>query len=196
MRTWRVGSVLVSLGLVVATVAGCHKTSHRATTPTTATGGATTSGSALTPTSEDRVPECVDNKPENSASTYDPQRGLYATYLKSFDLGSRQLTFDVIQWLSGDAANRAYARDFGDTSGAPNDYYIVNASPKTYVATASPHAGVRILTGVVYPMRRGSLADLAVHLSNERTENGDTNPTYWITIDRGVVTDICEQYRP
>lgn len=51
--------------------------------------------------------------------------GRHPVYLKTVDLGRRTITFDLIQWYSGDDAAREAAKDHKE-SPPPNDYHIRN----------------------------------------------------------------------
>lgn len=67
-------------------------------------------------------------------------------YLKAVDVEKRRINFDVIQWLSGDDARTAYRKDNPqDRDGPPNDYYIVNQSPRTYTAGVSSNVAVNLV---------------------------------------------------
>ena len=52
-------------------------------------------------------------------------------YVTAIDVPGRTVTFDLIQFLTGQAAQDAWAGDFpDDPDGPPNDYYIVNENSR------------------------------------------------------------------
>lgn len=118
--------------------------------------------------------------------------GAHCVYLKDVDSSATTLTVDVIQWLSGDEADAAYAEERGDTSGAPNDYFIRNTSTELRtLPLASPE--VVVAWDEHGPRQRKiGLSDLPTYLDVRR----DPNPTFWITVDGGRVVRLYEQYRP
>jgi hypothetical protein len=140
----------------------------------------------------------------SSPSLYDPTHGTYAVYLTGIDPGPRTLTFDVIQWLVGDDAVQAYHRDNPeDPDGPPNDYYIVNESPKTFTSVVAQTVKVRLVrlaqTGDA-SLKPGTFDELPAYLSNPQTRDPDSNAlsffSYWLTIKDSQIVGICEQFRP
>lgn len=131
----------------------------------------------------------------SSPATFDPVGGIYAAHISAFDETSSTLTFDVVQWLTGDDAVAAYQHDEpGSTDGPPNDYYIVNESHAERTAPVAPDAAVALVrlatTGDVRP-KPGTLAELPGYLAA-----GFDETVYWLTVSDGAITGICEQYRP
>lgn len=118
--------------------------------------------------------------------------GSHRVYLKDVDLSAMTVTVDVIQWLSGDEADAAYAEETGDTSGAPNDHFIRNTSIELRtLPLASPE--VVVAWEESGPRKRKiGLGDLPAYLDLRP----DPQPTFWITVDGGSVVLLYEQYRP
>jgi hypothetical protein len=54
--------------------------------------------------------------------------GRHPVYLKTVDPDRPTITFDLIQFFTGEAATKAAAED-GEESPPPNDYYIRNVNP-------------------------------------------------------------------
>ncbi|MGH9268312.1 MAG: hypothetical protein ACRD0D_09055, partial [Acidimicrobiales bacterium] len=72
--------------------------------------------------------------------------GRYAAYLVEAEVASHTLTFDVIQFLTGEAAAEAYRQDHpDDPEGPPNDYYIVNDDPGLRTEPVSKDVRVRLV---------------------------------------------------
>jgi hypothetical protein len=145
---------------------------------TTATAVPTTAAGAPT-TSE---PAVLDN-------------GRHPVYLKTVDPGRQTITFDLIQFFTGDAAARAAAED-GQESPPPNDYYIRNVNPR--LRTLPVAAGAPITVNVLAaPSTGSSTKDVTVTLDKLATyfPNSGTAP-FWITVEQGQATRIAQQFLP
>lgn len=103
------------------------------------------------------------------------------------------IEFDVAQWLSGEAADRAAIEDGMIAPGehAENDYYIRNVNPRLRTMPVSGDAGVRVVDWDHCCEPVGSTLDaLAVR-------GFDTGrDSFWLTVASGVVVEVEEQYRP
>lgn len=133
--------------------------------------------------------------PGSSPGQFDAREGTYATKDVSFDARSSTLSFNVVQWLSGDDARDAWRKDNADeVDGPPNGYYIIDESPRLRRAELDPD--VRIL--LTHLRTDGTAQVEADALSNLESyvEGGQSDDTYWLTFDSGLISEICEQYRP
>jgi hypothetical protein len=138
----------------------------------------------------------------SSPAQFDPQRGQYAVYLTALSAEHRTVGFDVIQFLGGEDAKRAYHRDVpDDPDGPPNDYSIVNDSAAVRQAPVGSDVTVRLVRlhdDGSADLNPGTFDELPTYLSGYRPPDGkrlSTNP-FWLSMDGGVVTAICEQYVP
>jgi hypothetical protein len=121
--------------------------------------------------------------------------GRHPVYLKTVDPGQQTITFDLIQFFTGEAATKAAAED-GEESPPPNDYYIRNVNPR--LRTLPVAADAPITVNVLAAGSTGSstkdvpvtLAKLATYFPNSGT------PPFWITVEQGQVTKIAQQYLP
>jgi hypothetical protein len=121
--------------------------------------------------------------------------GRHPVYLKTVDASGRTITFDLIQFFTGDAATKAAAED-GEESPPPNDYYIRNVNPR--LRTLPVQAGAPITVNVLAAQETGSstknvpvdLEKLASYFPNSGT------PPFWITVAQGQVTRMEQQYLP
>jgi hypothetical protein len=121
--------------------------------------------------------------------------GRHPVYLKRVDPDGRTITFDLIQFFTGDAATKAAAED-GEESPPPNDYYIRNVNPR--LRTLPVAADAPITVNVLAAQSTGSatkdvsvtLAKLASYFPNSGT------PPFWIMVEQGQVTRIAQQYLP
>lgn len=199
----RVLRALVSLGLAVAALAGCGDDDEPVAGPSTSAGAITTSSAGATTTvPEGGEHECAPGV-TSSPSAFDPVGGLYATYLTGVDAAARTVTFDVVQWLSGDDAKAAYVRDHPDEpDGPPNDYYIVNASPEVRTAGVEEDAEVwlvRLEEDANASLDPGTFGELPAYLAGKRPSPADgrlSASPIWLDVAHGAVRSICEQYVP
>lgn len=134
------------------------------------------------------------NRLPNGPSTFDPAAGTYAAHLVSVDPAAASLSFDVVQWLSGDAAIDRYRRDNPDDPVGipPNDYWLVNDNDQVRTGRFAD-ASIRLPEARVpgHALTTPATADeLAVYVSRHHSE------VFWITVQDGDIIEICRQYRP
>jgi hypothetical protein len=121
--------------------------------------------------------------------------GRHPVYLKKVDPDRQTITFDLIQFYTGDAATQAALEDHKE-SPPPNDYYIRNVNPR--LRTLPVRVDAPITVNVLAAQATGSatkdvpvtLAKLASYFPNTGT------PPFWITVDQGQVTKIAQQFLP
>jgi hypothetical protein len=121
--------------------------------------------------------------------------GRHPAYIRSVDAGGQTVTFDLIQFFTGEAANKAAAED-GEESPPPNDYYIRNVNSR--LRTLPVRAGAPITVNVLAAQATGSstkdvsvtLEKLASYFPNSGT------PPFWITVEQDQVTKMAQQYLP
>jgi hypothetical protein len=121
--------------------------------------------------------------------------GRHPVYLKTVDPGRQMITFDLIQFFTGEAATKAAAED-NQESPPPNDYYIRNVNPK--LRTLPVRAGAPITVNVLAAQSTGSATkDVSVTLAKLASwfPNSGT-PPFWITVEQGQVIKIAQQYLP
>ncbi len=150
---------------------------------TTATGGATTAPSSPAPILPD---------------------GRSAVYLTKMDVGKRTVTFDLIDFLTGDAAKKAWKKAYPDDSddGPPNDYFIVNDNPKLRTLPAMDSLVLKV---VDQDNQDGSankavdFADAPAYFKSIKPDTSDHriawNP-FWITVKGGQIIKMEEQFLP
>jgi hypothetical protein len=121
--------------------------------------------------------------------------GRHPVYLKSVDPDRRTITFDLIQFFTGDAATKAAAED-GKESPPPNDVYIRNVNSR--LRTLPVAADAPITANTLTAQSSGSatknvsltLDELAGYFPNSGAD------PFWITVDQGQVTKMAQQYLP
>ena len=158
-----------------------------ATTTTGRRDATTTTGRAAGGTTPTEPPTTLADSDDTGKSELED--GRHFGYWKTFEIGDTIAygEFDLAYFLSGDAAAKA-AKEHGDQSPPPNDYYIVNDNPKLRTLIAEGDTKVMVLGGDGTKLTASNVADFAV----------DRNQTsgYWVTIVKGIVTEIEEQYQP
>jgi hypothetical protein len=134
-------------------------------------------------------------------STWDLGDGRFPAYLTKIDGARAGVTVDVIQWLSGDAADKAAIEDgvieAGDS--VPNDYYVRNVNPKlrTLPVAAKAPITVNVLAAMAGESDDSS-ADVKRTWAQFTAYADDDlgNLVFWLTVKAGVVTKLEEQYQP
>jgi hypothetical protein len=124
--------------------------------------------------------------------------GRHPVFLTGLDAGGRTVEFDLIQWLTGEAAREAYTAAHPDDPGyPPNDYFIVNDNPRLRVLPVAGDVTVTVLEHGFEPMAI-AFEELPAFVADDLVP-GDAslwhNP-FWLTVRDGTITDIDEQYIP
>jgi hypothetical protein len=174
----RLGTAL--LILLVAAVSACDGSE-----PSDGTVGATTTAAAADSTGAGTTA----GEPAELAD------GRHPVYLKTVDPNGQTVTFDLIQFFTGDAAAKAAAED-GEESPPPNDYYIrnVNDRLRTLPVAADAPITVNVLAA---PTSGNATQDVSVTLAQLAGyfPNSGTAP-FWLTVAQGRVTRIAQQFLP
>jgi hypothetical protein len=177
-RVRRLGAALLIL-LMTATVGGCGSGEP------SGTGGASATTAAPAPTAA-------------TSTTSEPvvlADGRHPVYLKTVDPDRPTITFDLIQFFTGEAATKAAAED-GEESPPPNDYYIRNVNSR--LRTLPVRSDASITVNVLAAQSTGSSTkDVSVTLDELASyfPNSGTAP-FWITVEQGQVTKIAQQFLP
>jgi hypothetical protein len=178
-RVRRLGAALLIL-LMAAAVGGCGGSEEPG-----GTGGAPATTAAPAPTAA-------------TPTTSEPvvlADGRHPVYLKTVDPGQQTITFDLIQFFTGEAATKEAASD-GEESPPPNDYYIRNVNPR--LRTLPVRSDAPITVNVLAAQSTGSSTkDVSVTLDELASyfPNSGTAP-FWITVEQGQVTKVAQQFLP
>jgi len=125
--------------------------------------------------------------------------GRYPAYLTAIDTRARTLTFDVIQYLTGDDAAKAWHRDHPESrEGPPNGYYILNQNTRLRTAPVGSNVPVQVLwlgaglgsDTITFDQLPGYFAKDPV---NDKYLWYDP---FWLTVHAGRIEAIKEQYIP
>lgn len=194
--------VAVSLALAAA---ACAKTDGSSAEGTTSPPAAETS--APTPSSPPSTtapssPAESPTLPETPSPSASPalEDGRHFGYIRSIDVGSQTLVFDLAYFLTGEEANQA-AADHGDETPVPNDYYIVNDNPLLRTLAVAPDVKVLVIDwGNCCELVHGEIqpfvdAFATKHHAWDSMYQGSESQ-YWLTVKGGVVAEIEEQYLP
>jgi hypothetical protein len=129
--------------------------------------------------------------------------GRHFGYVRSLDVDAGTIEFDLAYFLSGEEANQAYQEATGESGPVPNDHFVVNDNPMLRTLTLAPDVRLRLLdwNNCCDTFFDGDLA-LFAEAIREQADVPDGNLIYrgqsqwWITVEKGVVTEIEEQYSP
>jgi hypothetical protein len=185
----------VAVGCALAAVlvgAGCAKKATPGASATTPAALATTPAASPSVGSEEGA----------GAAPVLPD-GRHPVYLTGLDVAGRKVTFDLILFLTGEEAKKAWVAAHPDEpDGPPNDYFIVNQNPKLRTMEFGDPVVVVIvdMSGGGVGSKETSLAALPAHLLEAApVEAGDKrlsyNP-YWLTVVHNKVIRIEEQFLP
>jgi hypothetical protein len=178
-RVRRLGAALLIL-LMIAAVGAC--------------GGSEEPGGAAGATATSAAPVSTAAGPATSESVVLAD-GRHPVYLKTVDPDRRTITFDLIQFFTGEAATKAAAED-GEESPPPNDYYIRNVNSR--LRTLPVRSDTPITVNVLAAQSTGSSTkDVSVTLAKLASyfPNSGTAP-FWITVEQGQVTKVAQQFLP
>ncbi len=195
---------LVAFALVLASCSGSTSDSlatststssaPSASTSTTSTSTTSTPGPAVESTIERITTGDCPNRPPGSSSGDFGDGGTFAVNVTGFDLEALEVSVDVVQWLIGSEANDAYEAETGDSSGVPNDYWVVNDNPLVRTLPIAVDATLRIVR-----LGEDASADVSTASLDELPAYLDSTfetTTWWLTVEEGTVTELCEQYVP
>lgn len=168
---------------------------------------ATTTSTSESPTTVDTTAPPPEPEPQSlqscpgatgsSPGTFDGGSGTYAAFIVEFIAADIPLSFDVVQWMTGEAARKAYREDHPeDPEGPPNDYYVRNQSAQTREAEVASDAKVWLVKldeDADADVDRATFEELSSH--NESSE-GRSFHIFWLTLENDEIVEICEQFRP
>lgn len=169
-----------ALALAVALLSGCAKGTVDPATGVTTAPGPTTPGTSATQTIEEAPASLVD--------------GRHPVFLTKIDVAAKTVTFDLVVFLTGAEATAAAKKDHPGTDAddfALNGYYIVNNNPLLRTLPIAPGVTVRevnLSTPLPDLLQPTTLAQLS-------TEDTKGRP-FWLTVDKGQITKIEEQFIP
>jgi hypothetical protein len=126
--------------------------------------------------------------------------GRYPAFLTALDVSRRTVTFDVIQWFSGAAAEEAYHQDHPETEGGPpNSFYIRNASPRLRTLPVRRDVPVQVVWLVPGAGSEATTFEaLPAYFAGDVAQDDDRiwYDPFWLTVRGDQVVSMNEQYIP
>ena len=122
--------------------------------------------------------------------------------IKSVDAANSELVFDLEQFFSGDAADKAAQEDgvIGPGEHVDNDVYIRNVNPLLRTVPISPSVDIELIqwSNCCDHMFSPTLARFAQAFPGPDPDEDFRGPAspYWLTVENGVIVKVEEQYLP
>jgi hypothetical protein len=189
MRIPTRGSIAVVGVTLVAAIglAGCGRDGGGQQTPQTGQVGTTEPGSASpTPTAA------------SPSATPILEDGEHYAFLTSVKVGSTNtVTFDLIEFLTGDDANKACVAHKAPECPPPNDYFIVNDNPKLRTLPASPSVAVKVLASMgSTDLISISFGSIPSHFAGVATSTQLSPLPFKLVVSGGAVVAMEEIFLP
>jgi hypothetical protein len=182
---------LLGLALTAVVVLGaCGDDYDPAASAASTTSAAPTTSTSLPP---------VSTRPE-PAPTTDLVDGRHPAHIVSVDAAQRRITVDVVQFLTGEAADRAAVEDgyVEPGEGVPNDYYVRNVNDRLRTLTVAPDAPVTVTFNDAQDVsaeRTVTLDELGRYWTTHE-EYQTRGRIFWVILVGGTVTRLEHQYVP
>jgi hypothetical protein len=107
------------------------------------------------------------------------------------DAAGRKVTFDLIVFLTGQAAKDEWLKQNPqDPSGPPNDYMVVNNNPLLRTLPVSANVAVKAIKDGTADLVPIPFADLPAQADPPGSR------IFWITVAKGQITQMEEQFVP
>jgi hypothetical protein len=136
--------------------------------------------------------ESATASPSASPTTVVIEDGRHPVYIRTLDVPGRKITFDLVNFLTGTAATKAYLADHpGGT--LDTDYYIQNNNPKLRTLPVSLDVAVSVVN-LSGPFATNSPLTFGLMPSHYGTSLPDH--LFWLTVSGGQIVRIDEQYLP
>jgi hypothetical protein len=132
--------------------------------------------------------------------------GRHAVYLTDIDTSAPTLQFDVVQWLTGHAADQ-YVEDnpdeypgmYEEEGGYPYDALVVNENPKLRTLPVADGAQAQVLQTAdgQYSAHSIPFAELPDYFSLHSMHNGEqlSYSVFWLTVRDGEIVSLEEQFQ-
>ena len=189
----RAAGMAAAAGLVLSGTAGCGGSSKSA--EPAKTGGAST---AVTSAAAPTTPAAP--APSSSPVLAD---GRNAVYLTGLNAGGRTVSFDLIEFLTGDAATARWKKEHPENPDGPdNDYMVVNNNKKLRTLPVAADATCLVLATLgSTDTKKIGFAALPAFLKQQHKGIALTPPQiaalpFWLTVKDGSVVKIEEQFLP
>ncbi|HET9654740.1 MAG TPA: GerMN domain-containing protein [Kineosporiaceae bacterium] len=121
--------------------------------------------------------------------------GRYPARIRSVRAGARQVGVDVVQFFTGPQAAKAAAEDHSSEVPPPNDYWLRNASTDVRQLPVTSNATITVNV-LAADQSHDPTHDVAKTLQQLGAYQHLGDALFWVTVDKGRVTRIAEQYLP
>ena len=180
---------LVLVALVSVSLAACSSSAKSGKPASSTTTSAVVTTTTVPLTTSSAAATTIPPAPSTTLATAVKE----SAFVDSVDVAAHTITIDPMEFLTGQAATTEYHKaNPGATGGPPNDYFIVNPTKDHVVLPLEPTAPVQLVlvNGVAQnPPVNATQAELA-------TYSGLARAPFWITIERGQVAAVIEQFVP
>jgi hypothetical protein len=116
--------------------------------------------------------------------------GRHAVLIRTIDVPGRTLTVDLVYFLTGAQAEAEFAKRFPGEEGPMNDYFVVNDNPRLRTLPVAPAVEVSVVEGDPDAPAALAFADLPA------ANDPPAVRLFWLTVAKGSVTRIEEQFVP
>jgi hypothetical protein len=116
--------------------------------------------------------------------------GRHPVLLTKVDVAGRKVTFDLIVFLTGQAAKDEWVKQHPEEpEGPPNDYMTINNNPLLRTLPVSANVKIKAVKDGTADLVPIAFADLPGHIN-------PPGRIFWITVGKGQITLIEEQFVP
>jgi hypothetical protein len=122
--------------------------------------------------------------------------GEHVAYLTGLDVAAKTITFDLIEFLTGDAAKKACVDHKGPECPPPNDYFIVNDNPKLRTLPISATVDAAVLDDSYANLFPIALSDLPAHFAKTKSGKLLSPLPFRLTVTDGTVVVLKEMFLP
>jgi hypothetical protein len=200
VKVWiRAAAGVTALGLTLGGTSACSGSkapSNRATATSAPAAAGANAGAGAAP---------VKSEPATASSSAAPvlADGRSAVYLTGLDTAGKTTTFDLIEFLTGDAAKAEWKKEHPEQPDGPdNDYMIINNNKKLRTLPVGPKAKCVVLATLGdTDTKTITFAALPGFLKKRNKGIAITPPQisvlpFWLTVKHGTVTGFQEQFLP
>ena len=185
----------IGVATLALALAGCHDSTKPSTQDPAGSGAlggapeATSAPPATTGPSANASPVLAD--------------GRNPVYLTALDTGKNTVTFDLIQFLTGDAAKKEWKKEHPENPDGPdNDYMIINNNKQLRTLPVAADAKCLVLSSLGGTDTKTITFAAFPAFVKQQNEGMDlTAPQiavlpFWLTVEHGTVTRFEEQFLP
>jgi hypothetical protein len=198
LNIWiRAAGGVVVLALAMGGAAGCGPKSTQGDSASPGSGGI----GGVTPSASAGAGAGATSAAPSAGASAVLADGRSAAYLTALSSTKNTVTFDLIDFLTGDAAKKEWVKEHPEQPDGPdNDYMIVNNNKM--LRTLPVAAGAKcVCLSVLGSTDTKSVTFSALPAFLKQQNSGGTGPDlvplpFWLTVKNGTVTGFEEQFIP